>query len=395
MRAHPRARPNVYGMRLFQVGFRYTHGNRGAGTVVEVLADGVRVVRFDAGEVHRYRPQSQHKLAPVYEHAPTAAAHCDPAAEAAAAAAHAQSEAAMVVALEEEAAAEAEACRARALEGEFARQVARPFAERVRAHLVASLLERVPMELVRSSAAAERCAAFATESALTFGFDSEHMSEAVVYLLDQHRLSRRLARVPPSARKLLLRRKEVIYSTLLAMDEDGSGDVAEAEFLRHVVRLGLPLTGDDARDLFLAFDLDGDGVVRPERLETLLFGVSLSSEHRAALSATAKLRQRQWHGEAIEEYQMAHAERADHHFGERRPSAPPDGRGEGRSATLSALVPLAAFLGLVRTTSAASGSGGAAAGHAAGGAQPSSVASRKREAPSEAPEASGRARESG
>ena len=136
--------------------------------------------------------------------------------------------------------------------------------------------------------------------------------------------------------------------------------------------------------------------MRPERLETLLFGVCLSPQHRAALGATAKLRQRQWHGEAIEEYQMAHAERADHHFGERRPSAPSGGWGDGkRSATLSALVPLAAFLGLVRTTSAASGSGGAAAGHAAGGAQPSSVASRKREAPSEAPEASGRARESG
>ena len=135
---------------------------------------------------------------------------------------------------------------------------------------------------------------FAVEGALTSTFSSEHMSKAVDYLLDQHRLSRRLDRVPTSARKLLLHRKDVIYSTMLAMDDNDNGEIGEEEFLSNIHRLGLPLRSNDARDLFIAFDLDGSGVVRPEQLEKLLFGERLSQERRSSLHATAQLRKQQW-----------------------------------------------------------------------------------------------------
>ena len=40
------------------------HESRGAGTVVEQMADGRTRVAFDSGEEHRYRPSSMHKLRP-------------------------------------------------------------------------------------------------------------------------------------------------------------------------------------------------------------------------------------------------------------------------------------------------------------------------------------------
>ena len=46
----------------FEVGQRIHHGVHGGGVVAELLDDGVRLVQFDSGGVHRYRPESQHKL---------------------------------------------------------------------------------------------------------------------------------------------------------------------------------------------------------------------------------------------------------------------------------------------------------------------------------------------
>ena len=326
---------------LFKVGFRYSHGARGVGTVAEVARDGVRVVRFDNGEVHRYRPTSQHKLQPDYCHAATAAAHGDRHAEEAALAAHNRSEAFKARALEEEASAAKAAREARALEEEFARAVSIPFASRARAHLLSSLLARAPRLL--PPAATERAVQFAIERALTSTFHSEHMSQAVDYMLDQHRLARRLRCVPPGARQLLLQRKEIIYSTLLAMDDDGSGEISEAELLAAAAasRLGVKLTDADAKQVFLALD-DGSGVLRPEHLESLLFGVRLSAEHRASLHAAAELRRKQWHGKKVDDYQVAEADHAAGDFSHHEETK----REKGRAASMAALMPLAVFLGL-------------------------------------------------
>ena len=230
---------------------------------------------------------------PIYEHAPTAAAHGDARAEEAAARAHALSEAARARALAEAAEAEAEAERARALEEEVARAVRVPFAQRVRAQLVTSLVGRAPAVL--RTAAAEELVRFAVERSLTASFDAEHMSRAVDYMLDQHRLARRLRTVPIGVRALLLRRKEFIYVTLLAMDEDGSGTLEEAEFARGMHgHLGLRLAEGDACQLFRALDLEGRHRVHVEQLEKLLYGVRLGDEQRAALQAAAVERRAQW-----------------------------------------------------------------------------------------------------
>ena len=46
----------------FAVGTRVRHVTRGAGTVSDHMADGRTRVAFDNGQVHRYQPQSTHKL---------------------------------------------------------------------------------------------------------------------------------------------------------------------------------------------------------------------------------------------------------------------------------------------------------------------------------------------
>lgn len=329
--------------KLFKVGFRYSHGARGAGTVVQVLEDGVRVVEFDNGEKHRYRPQSQHKLLPIYTHRPTARAHSDTAAEEAARQAHLQSEAAKSKANAEREAAEAEAQRAKTLAEEYARAVAVPFASRVRAHLVASLADRVPSLLPR--AATERAVTLAVERALTASFNSEHMSQAVDYMLDQQRLARRLHRVPVGARKLLLQRKEVIFETLLAMDTDGNGELAEAEFLKGIERLNISdgITDADCRALFDAFDLTGRGVVTASELEIMLFGVRLADEHRSLLQRAVVLRRKKMLGDrSVTEGALARAEHEAEAYSHHEETA----RQQGRLASLMSLIPLAAIAGV-------------------------------------------------
>jgi hypothetical protein len=54
---------------LFKVGQRYRHDKHGVGTVAEILDEGVALIKFDNGDEHRYRPQSQHKLKPVMDDA--------------------------------------------------------------------------------------------------------------------------------------------------------------------------------------------------------------------------------------------------------------------------------------------------------------------------------------
>ncbi len=47
-------------------------------------------------------------------------------------------------------------------------------------------------------------------------------------------------------------------------------------------------------ELFLAFDIEGTGMLHVEQLEKLLFGVALSEDERAAHHRLAAVRQAQW-----------------------------------------------------------------------------------------------------
>ena len=46
----------------FEVGVRCEHVGRGTGRVTEAYDDGTRVIKFDTGERHRYKPASLHKI---------------------------------------------------------------------------------------------------------------------------------------------------------------------------------------------------------------------------------------------------------------------------------------------------------------------------------------------
>ena len=193
------------------------------------------------------------------------------------------------------------------------------------------------------------CTSFvkAVERALTSTFNSDHMSEAVAYMLDQQRLARRLERVPIGARKLLLQRKEVIFETLLAMDDDGNGKLEEAEFLAGVARLGLgDLDLEARRLLFDAFDLDGKGCIKGAELEIMIFGHRLGDEHRASLHRAAQLRRAKAIGDtSVSEGDISLAEKAS--FSHQAETA----QERGRLASVVALVPLAAVASFARTVS--------------------------------------------
>lgn len=82
------------------------------------------------------------------------------------------------------------------------------------------------------------------------------MNNAAEYLLDQQRLSRRLRDAPPTARELLLRKKEQIMAAVLAMDSDSDGEISRAEFEAGLRDLGVELSGAEAMQLFDALDAD-------------------------------------------------------------------------------------------------------------------------------------------
>ena len=79
-----------------------------------------------------------------------------------------------------------------------------PFDRRVRVALVAQLRERAPYLL--ATAKAVELAEHAVELALGDYFDGEQMNAAAAYLLDRHRLSRRLATMPDRSLELFLRK---------------------------------------------------------------------------------------------------------------------------------------------------------------------------------------------
>ena len=179
-----------------------------------------------------------------------------------------------------------------AAEAEVA-EVATPFDRRVRVALVERLGERTPALLATGRAV--ELATAAVELALSDYFDARQMNASVEYLLDRHRLSRRLQKMPPSALELFLRKKEQIMGALLEMDADGDGDISLDEFEQGLANLRLELSPADARAIFDVLDADGGGSLQPAELETLIFGRELKEAERADMREGAN--REQGHGE--------------------------------------------------------------------------------------------------
>ena len=51
--------------KVLKVGMRVTHESRGFGEILEEEGGGVRVIRFDSGDTHKYGPESLHKIKPL------------------------------------------------------------------------------------------------------------------------------------------------------------------------------------------------------------------------------------------------------------------------------------------------------------------------------------------
>jgi hypothetical protein len=114
----------------------------------------------------------------------------------------------------------------------------------------------------------------------------QEMNAAATYLLDQHRLSRRLSGAPPAVRELMLRKKEQILCAVLEMDVDGDGEIELSEFRAGLRTLGVALSDDESAQLFATMDADGGGTIQPEEVEVLLFGRPLEAARRAELIAS-------------------------------------------------------------------------------------------------------------
>ena len=162
---------------------------------------------------------------------------------------------------------EAAAARAAAEQAELAAAAAceTPFDRRARVALVAGLREKAPGLLATERAA--QLMEQIVELSLAGYFDGDQMNAAASYLLDQHRLARRLSGLPAAARELFFRKKEQIFGAVLAMDTDGDGDISPHEFEAGIQRLGLPLSKDETAQLFAALDADGSGSLEPAELE--------------------------------------------------------------------------------------------------------------------------------
>ena len=205
--------------------------------------------------------------------AAAAAAAATAAAAADADTAAADAKAAKGVAAEAAAAAEA-ATRAEA------RELSTPFDVRVRSALTEELVSRLG---VLGSSGVLTVVRQAVDLALDASLDASEMNGAATYLLDQHRLARRLAAAPVGARELLLKKKEQVLCAVLSFDDDGDGEVDRAEFGAGLAALGLTLRDDEIDALFATLDADGSGAIVPAELESLLYGRPLDDDERHAL----------------------------------------------------------------------------------------------------------------
>jgi len=163
-------------------------------------------------------------------------------------------------------------------------ELAKPYDVRVRAALAAQLHARIPSSLATDSV--EQLVGRAIDLALDATLDAAEMNAAATYLLDQHRLSRRLSGAPPAVRELMLRKKEQILCAVLEMDVDGDGEIELSEFRAGLRTLGVALSDDESAQLFATMDADGGGTIQPEEVEVLLFGRPLEAARRAELIAS-------------------------------------------------------------------------------------------------------------
>ena len=127
------------------------------------------------------------------------------------------------------------------------------------------------------------------EFALSRTIDACHMNASVEYLLDQHRIAKRLSAMPHGVRTLLLRRKEKILPMLLSLDEDGTGSVSRMEFNHGVtMTLGLAITMEEADALFVELDTIGDGLLSSYELERTFYGRELDEATRTEIRKEAE-----------------------------------------------------------------------------------------------------------
>ena len=126
----------------------------------------------------------------------------------------------------------------------------------------------------------------AVNLAMDSTLDADEMNSAATYLLDQHRLARRLRGAPPAARDLLLRKKEQILCALLEMDADGDGEIDRYELRAGLKALGLGLSDAESDVLFDTMDADRSGAIAPDEVEVLLYGRPLEAARRAHIVAT-------------------------------------------------------------------------------------------------------------
>lgn len=181
------------------------------------------------------------------------------------------------------------ACQVQATEA-----AATPFNHVVRAELVASLQTRlrVPDALRKT---VERHVGRRICAMLSSTFNIGQMNAAATYVYDQHILDRRLHHAPPSARNLMLRKKEEILAELVSMHAARDGGALTARELARGLRwLDANATRRDADALFAALDLDGDGTLTMGELELGILGRELSLKERQLLLKRTAAPARSW-----------------------------------------------------------------------------------------------------
>ncbi|KAL1523735.1 hypothetical protein AB1Y20_018664 [Prymnesium parvum] len=154
--------------------------------------------------------------------------------------------------------------------------VRRALAARLRGGAVRSMPARVAEHV-------DRLAGQVVDLALQSSFNGAMMNQAVTYILDQHRLARRLRNAPSRARALMLRKKEEIFGMLMRLDVDGDGEIDRTEFVTGMCALDVGLDASDAGKLFDELDIDHSGELDVAEAEVLLFGGQLSDEERRAM----------------------------------------------------------------------------------------------------------------
>ena len=179
-------------------------------------------------------------------------------------------------------------------EAAHAANTATGFTTRVHGKMCDELTSRLPRWLA-GAGPVDRLVDLTVGLALERTFQHDRMNSAANYLFDQHLRSRRIARLPPGTRRLMLRKKEEILGALLAMDTDDDGQISASEFAAGVQALGLHLGREELHTLVECLDLDRDGIITARELSLTFFGADVTKEaaERAELRHAAASARRQ------------------------------------------------------------------------------------------------------